>query len=123
MEYGTPIVVAHKPICHPTLSGVGAKSGTLTAAPLKINIEYSCVWDGQTPITVVIPIKNSDSPQNMFVSWTVIKGCGSKGSDVSHGVEVNVDGMDLTDKDNDGILSPFDYFYDYEDEEFRYWRY
>jgi len=121
IEIGKPVVVSHRPVISPTLTGLS--DGSL-GSEKELTVKYNCVWEGQTQVTFVIPLVNMDGGQKQIV-WAVTKRCTTGGSDVDNDFSVSIEQMDLMDHDNDGVLGP-EYeewmdWADYEDDDWDEW--
>jgi len=119
---GVPVAVAHKPVCTPELGGSAAGRVAVGSVELELTLTFHCVWEGQTPVTVALPVERPDGSVTRVV-WTLIKRCslqparrggggGGGGGGGNHsmvflhtgGFHVNVDGMELADHDGDGLV-------------------
>ncbi|GAB5366243.1 hypothetical protein AAMO2058_001127800 [Amorphochlora amoebiformis] len=77
-----PMIFTHRPICNPSLQhnfevdragGIYSQQGMmllLNEMVHMMNVTYNCVWEGETAITVVIPLSNGGK-----VSFTWTKVC------------------------------------------------
>eukprot|EP00958_Prasinococcus_capsulatus_P001764 scaffold156_cov308-Prasinococcus_capsulatus_cf.AAC.4 len=66
LNYHPPVVVAHKPICTPEVVGPAWNaSGLLTKQELAMTITFHCVWSGQTPVTILLPLPGSKGKDGM----------------------------------------------------------
>jgi len=104
IDFGTPIVLSHKPVCSPTVEGPGASAGTATQAGIQLTVRFNCVWEGQTPVTVLVPL--SKYKENGHLIWTFTKRCSTQSSDTALDVSIPLDDGTFQDHDNDGIVGP-----------------
>mmetsp|Transcript_6053 Transcript_6053/g.24045 ORF Transcript_6053/g.24045 Transcript_6053/m.24045 type:complete len:1290 (-) Transcript_6053:220-4089(-) len=105
MNFGAPLVVAHKPTCNPRIEGAAAEGGALTKSTTKLSIRFNCVWDGQTAVTVFVPLPGHKD--NGHVVFTMTKRCTTMASDVKGSdFEIPLDELRLVDADGDGVVGP-----------------
>mmetsp|Transcript_18802 Transcript_18802/g.28176 ORF Transcript_18802/g.28176 Transcript_18802/m.28176 type:complete len:1667 (-) Transcript_18802:157-5157(-) len=79
-----PMIFTHRPICNPTIQhnfkyseavskpGFGFGEGMMmlvNEAVHALNVTYNCVWEGETAITVVIPLTNGGK---LSYTWTKV---------------------------------------------------
>ena len=99
-ELGRPSIIAHRPICNPRLSGARADASDPRSDPRteanELQVDFNCVWNGKTPVTVTIPVL----PRNA-ISFTFTKECAvdkdTMGSTVIDGVEGAQHNFELDD--------------------------
>ena len=103
LPFGAPVVIAHKPACNPQAEGAAAEGGELSKGGVKLSVRFNCVWEGQTAVTVVLPLPGH-TPGH--VVWTMTKRCAALASDTKSEVEIPLDEVTLVDSDGDGVVAP-----------------
>lgn len=129
----SPIAVTHFPIANPKVVGDLRHGGVLTSTPSSFRINFHCVMQGLTPVTIYIPLRNpsvwsvdgdeSDRTfrgknHHMVVGFTIVKECAET-TTRNAGLEnmsVEVDGVLLHGHPDGGnqLTHVFD-FHDYVD--------
>ena len=80
-----------------------AEGGELSKGGVKLSVRFNCVWEGQTAVTVVLPLPGH-TPGH--VVWTMTKRCAALASDTKSEVETPLDEVTLVDSDGDGVVAP-----------------
>lgn len=120
----SPVAVAHLPIANPNVVGDLRHGGVLTAIDTPMRVNFHCVYEGVTPITLYVPLRDpalwhvgrgteadekgtATRSHHAVVGLTIAKECGSVRGDAQGDAlaafSVNVDGVDLHGDGSSGL--------------------